>query len=198
MRCERAERWISDDLDGMLNVGRRKKLAAHLASCPDCRAYRRRLGILQDAARTASRADVPPEYWPEALRRLEARILAKPRPSRPFPVRIPAGRWAWAGAASLLAAAAAFFLLLAPARVPEEVLPLAFEDQWGALGRQLGDDSELTRTLSASIQSALDESLREVHGDVVPFLDGNAWFLEALSDEEVRLVNVELAKEIPN
>ncbi|MBM3293093.1 MAG: hypothetical protein FJY82_01070 [Candidatus Aminicenantes bacterium] len=199
MSCDRRRRRISDDLDGVLSPGRSKKLAAHLALCLDCRAYRRGLEALQAAVRSAPGPARSPEDGARAIGRLAAGIREESGRAkvRALPVSRRIRPWAWAGAASLLAAGTFLFLHLRPAGVTEAVLPDAFEDPWISLAGRL-DDADVARTFAASLQSALNESLREIQGEVVPFLDRQALFLEDLSDEEVRLVNQELAREIPD
>jgi hypothetical protein len=200
MRCKKIKRWISDDLDGALKPGRKKRLAEHLASCPACQTYKRGLEALQAAVQNAAGPAPSLEYWPNALGRLAERIREAPGPERvrPAPALFPHVRWALAGAASLLVAAAVLYFALTPARVEREALPAGFEEGWSALNRELSDNPELARAFAFSLRSALNEPLREIQGEVVPLIDGHALFLEDLSDEEVLLLNAELAKEISN
>ncbi|MBM3311653.1 MAG: zf-HC2 domain-containing protein [Candidatus Aminicenantes bacterium] len=198
MGCKRYKRWVSDDMDGALTLRRRAKLLGHLSDCPDCRGYHRRTEAIQSAARKVLGPDVSPDYWPESFGRIAAKVRAEAAsrraPSRRAFLRSPG--WAWAGAASLLAAGVGLFLLLSPARVGEAIHPLAFEDPWASLEGPLFEDAEAAQAVASSLQSALAESLREFGGEVAPLLDGEALFLEDLTDEEVLLVNAELAKEI--
>jgi predicted anti-sigma-YlaC factor YlaD len=39
MRCSKAQRWVSQGLDGMLSPEREARLDQHLAACEACRAY---------------------------------------------------------------------------------------------------------------------------------------------------------------
>jgi hypothetical protein len=181
-----------------LSPRRREKLLAHLAACPGCRDDRHRAEAVQSAARKVPGPALSPDYWPASFGRIAARVRAeaasKPAPSpRSF---LPGPGWAWAGAASLLAAGVGLFLLLSPARVGEDIHLSAFEDPWASLDGRFDEDSQAAQAVATSVQSALAESLREFGGEVVPLLDGQALFLEDLTDEEVLLVNAELAKEI--
>jgi predicted anti-sigma-YlaC factor YlaD len=46
MRCEQAQRWISRDLDGILEESLKGRLAEHLAECGACREYAEGLATL--------------------------------------------------------------------------------------------------------------------------------------------------------
>jgi len=39
MRCRKAKKWISASLDGELDGARNQAVQAHLAACPECRAF---------------------------------------------------------------------------------------------------------------------------------------------------------------
>lgn len=198
MRCEKSKRWISDGLDGALVPVREKKLDAHLAVCPVCRSYRRGLDALQGEAKRAARLVQAAEYGQSGLDRLAEMIKATPGPVRKTPAFSPRGRWAWAGAASLLAAGGILYLTLAPSRTAPESFPASFEEGWSRIDVRLEENPDLAREFASSLQTSLREPLREARSEVLPLLDRHVLFLEDLSDEEVRLLNAELAKEIAN
>src|SRR4030067_2417460 len=75
MKCEKIERWISDDLDGALMPGKRPRLEAHLSACPACREYRKKARRIQ----AASVRLAEPEVSPESLEALSAEIRRKLR-----------------------------------------------------------------------------------------------------------------------
>ena len=87
--CERAERLLSDELDGMLAEPGPRRLAAHLANCDRCVEHERRLWQARDQlvvsfeqARTGAE-----EPGPEvaALPNAELRLVEVPAPSEPEP-----------------------------------------------------------------------------------------------------------------
>ncbi|RMG86217.1 MAG: zf-HC2 domain-containing protein [Candidatus Dadabacteria bacterium] len=64
MTCREASRWISQELDASLPMGRRIALRIHVGLCGACRAYRRDLRALAGWLREhAGRV----EEWEEAL-----------------------------------------------------------------------------------------------------------------------------------
>jgi anti-sigma factor RsiW len=101
MTCDRAERWILLDQSGELPARRGRKLAAHLAGCARCRAFREALGTLSAAGALALRDAAP---GAAALARIREAAAAAQAESG-------FGRWRLP-AYSVLACAAALALLL--------------------------------------------------------------------------------------
>lgn len=75
--CDRVRAQISLELDGELSQFERAMLAAHLARCPDCRAYEAEVTAFTRALRAAP------------LERVETRVVVR-RPRRVAAVRLPA------------------------------------------------------------------------------------------------------------
>jgi len=202
MRCKKSERMISDRLGGTLSGARARRLEAHLAGCPACRAALKRQERLQGAARTISAPVRPPEYWEQSLARLRARLEAEAARPAPAPARLPrrafafapGPRWAWAGAASMLAVVAGLYLLVFRGGAPIEPNPLAFEDSYGTIAERIGEDVDLQKEIDSSLQTTLGEHVAGVDSEVHNLIYRPADFLESLSDEEVQALSAELTR----
>ena len=91
--CERAERLLSDELDGALADPGPRRLTAHLANCERCVEHERRLWQARDqlvvsfeAARAPEPAPEPVEVPdPEPPRLVEVPAPAEPEPAEPEP-----------------------------------------------------------------------------------------------------------------
>ena len=99
--CERAERLLSDELDGALDDPGPRRLAAHLANCDRCVEHERRLWLARDqlvlsfeearapapAPEIADEPDPEPVEVPdpEPLRLVEVPAPAEPAPAEPEP-----------------------------------------------------------------------------------------------------------------
>ena len=92
--CERAERLLSDELDGVLQDPGPRRLAAHLANCDRCVEHERRLWQARDqlvVAFEAARAPEPqvaeePDPEPVEAPDPELRLVEVPAPEVPAPV----------------------------------------------------------------------------------------------------------------
>ncbi len=199
MRCKKSERMISDRLGGILSEARAGRLDAHLAGCPSCRASLRRQEKLQGAAKAISMPVLGPDYWEQSLVRLRAKLETS---AAPAPVRLPrrapgfvfSRHWAWAGAASMLAVVAGIYLLTFRGGTPAEFVPLAFEDNYGAITERIGEDTDMQKDLEASFQTILGEHVSGVDSEVYHLLYRPTDFLESLSDEEVQALGAEVAR----
>lgn len=77
MNCWRAQRWLSEELDGALKSRRARALAEHLERCPACRAFRERCLLLRSMAREAVPApNLSAEaMWAEVRRAIRAESI---------------------------------------------------------------------------------------------------------------------------
>jgi hypothetical protein len=92
--CERAERLLSDELDGVLTDPGPRRLAAHLANCERCVEHERRLWQARDqlvAGFETARAPDPapaadePDHEPAEVPDPELRLVEVPAPEVPAP-----------------------------------------------------------------------------------------------------------------
>jgi hypothetical protein len=197
MRCKRIERRISDRLGGTLTEAKARRLDAHLADCPACRAVLRRQERLQGEARALAAPERSRAYWEDSISRLQAKLEAAPapRPARGWTrAFVPSPRWAWAEGVTTFAVAAGLFFLVLRGGAPVEFQTLAFEDAYGTLAEQIGDSPDLQSNLDASLQSMIGEHTADLDGEVHHLLYGHSEFLDSLSDEEVQVLDAELSR----
>jgi anti-sigma factor RsiW len=188
MRCDKAERYISDGLDGVLEGARAKRLEAHLAACPSCRARKASLERLQTVARTAAPATPNPERLARSLARLKAGIQEQAA-SKPFPYRHLGLRWIPAGAAAtlLVAAAGLYLVFLRPAPAVDFV-PYAYSEAGSGLVLSLEGDEELAAAVDVAIGDALIENGASATLAGLPLEADAGRFIDSLTDEEVLLL----------
>jgi len=195
MRCRKAERLLSDDLDGALGPGRRARLEAHLQSCPACRAYRDGLARIGEAVRPS--AERPSEYWAGFERRLEARLdldrAGRVAVAEPF-----SGRRRLAGAAAgasvLAVLAVVWFAFLRPEPVALAVW-LPPDDPFASLYLEFEADPELAGAVDREIRASIDEIAPALDEDVAALLAADPLFWEGLSEEELGAIADGLERE---
>jgi hypothetical protein len=197
MKCEKIERWISDDLDGALMPGKRPRLEAHLSACPACREYRKKARRIQAASVRLEE----PEVSPESLEALSAEIRRKLRLERPGER---AGRsltliWRWVRLAgpAVLALVLGVVILRGRGEAPQDDV-FSLEGCFDRVAREIAGDDDLAAGFSRFISESLVEE-REASlpsGDV--YIWNEPYFWECLGDDELRLVEEEIKKEIPS
>ncbi len=94
---------LSAYLDGELPVGERAEVAAHLATCSQCRSVLAEMEALDKRARELP-LDAPPGYFDTLPRRVRDRIegLSPTRRTAPARTRRRLPAWTWAAAAALI------------------------------------------------------------------------------------------------
>ena len=203
MRCEKTKRLISEDLDGRLPERKRSRLEAHLGICPDCRVYRAGLETIQGRSRRTAAEGPGPEYFAASLGRLRAALAAEaagaatsPRSGRRAPHFVPQGRWAWAGAGSLLLAAGVVFFAVSRTRSPQELFSMAFDEPLASFEHRIADSPDVASDFDKAVRTSLGESVRVRHMGVEPLLADHALMVENLSDEEVLDLQAHLQSEL--
>jgi anti-sigma factor RsiW len=194
MRCGTARQRLSDDIDGALSPARKVRLEAHLASCPDCRAYRDDLVRLQ--AEVLPPADRTPEDWAGFDQRLE-RKLAATEAGRGA-VGVPFGyrrsrAWAAAGVLVIAGAAIWFALLHRASPVMEAWMPAG--DALAPLLQEAEADPQLENALDREIVASIEDMTLFPDADVTALSASDPLFWEGLSEDELASIAEELAKD---
>ena len=195
MRCRKAERLISGSLDSRLSAGSARDLEAHLVDCPSCRSYRAGLDLIQKGAAVRGETPVPSGYWDELSARVRARL--EPASAGVHPCRFPHRGWRWAWLA-VPAAAAGFLIFLQVIRPdPFSVMDLINQEgRLAAASLAVLADPELAGELDDLVLAAIQEETGFLSLDELPPLADDPGFWEGLTDEEVRLIDGEIAKEL--
>lgn len=195
MRCHDYEKWISDCLDGVLGEDQKALLDLHLTECPSCRAYGKRLSRIQQEAGRLRNARVAPSYWEElssaVRRRLEAPEQGR---SQGRPVR---WNWRWAWGAAVLFLAVVSGLLLRPRPAPSfgpDVF--TFEACLGRLAQEIGGDDELAGNFNLLLLNSLHKDLSSAMLEENPVFSEDALFWEGLSEEEWKVLEEEIDREL--
>lgn len=195
MKCDEIERWVSDDLDGALTPKYKESLESHLSACPACREYRRQIRRIQ----AESIRLVGPEVSPEHLEALSAGIMGKLRLERQGKE---AGRalpliWRWARLAAPAVLALALGLLLLRGRGEElQDDMFSFEGCFNRIDREIAGDAEVAAVFSCFVTESLAEEEDSLFASEDPNIWNEPYFWEGLSDDELKLIEEEVKKEI--
>ncbi len=186
MRCRKAERLLSDGLDGTLGPGPAARLEAHTRSCPACRAYRDGLARIGEAVGPPE--ERPSGYWAGFERRLEAR-LDREGGAGPSAVGAPfSGRrrlaWAAAGASALAVLAAVWFAWIRPEPAAQAAW-LPGVDPFAPLYLEIEADPELAGAVDREISASIDEFAPALDADAAALLSADPLFWGGLSEEEL-------------
>lgn len=175
MKCEQAQKLISDRLDGKLGWWGRKRLDRHLTACEVCRDYLLSQEIIQREALKIGEADYPPEWWRQFEQALKEKIIQS-TPAEEV-IGVPSGlveinkttdkkRRSWAfkpyalrAVSLLVVVGGVLFLIIYIGRSKNEELPLplvlSYEDSYFNLSQILAEDEEAASNLARSLEEAI-------------------------------------------
>ena len=195
MKCEKIERWISDDLDASLAPGKRQKLETHLKACSACREYRRQVRRLQAESEGLEGLQASPERLGVLAAEIMRQLRLERQPERAGSAFRLTWRWAGLAVPAVLALALGVILWRGRGEAPQDDI-FTLEGCFDRVAREIAGDAEL----AASFNRFLTESLVEEGDPFLPSDDIYIWnepyFWESLSDDELRLVEEEVKKEI--
>ncbi len=78
MRCAKARKMINDQIDQLLSPEKKKALASHLDSCPECRRLAGDLAAIVEKAKGLSTVEPSPETWARIVQGLRRAGGEKP------------------------------------------------------------------------------------------------------------------------
>ena len=201
MRCKKAEKWISDGIDGRLSDKKRVNLESHLAACASCRAYREGLQDIQKESQSLCRPQPAPEYWQDSISRLKAGLQAgKGAGIKVQEIRSPSflfqRKWAWAGAAALLVGAFGLYIILSSPKARPEIAAFSFEDAAKRIDQEIAGSPEFEKDLNSMIQDSIYENIGDLMETANPFRFENPLFLESLNEEELQALDSAIKVEL--
>ena len=167
MRCKKANRLLSEKLDGMLSPRENAALAKHLDQCPACR--RRLTDYMQLDAALADLEKEPPAA-------LQQNIMAEIAANQPQWAPRQPRRFLWGPGTAVAAAAAVLLLLLGSGKL---MLPAGNETAVASGGQDsaAGDEATLQDAGGEALQSATaapDQPSPDLkQGSVLPELSGS-------------------------
>jgi predicted anti-sigma-YlaC factor YlaD len=195
MRCRKAEKLLSDDLDGALGRVGKARLETHIRSCPDCRAYRDGLVRLREAVGPPEERSA--EYWVGFERRLEARLDREPAGRSPAAAPSPRRRvlaWTAAGSTVLLVLAAVWYAFLRTEAVGPAVWTPS-GDPLASLYLEIEADPELALAVDIEIRASIDEIAPALDAEALVFRAADPLFWDGLSEEELGAIAAGLEEE---
>jgi len=182
MKCEQAQKLISDRLDGKLSRWKETRLARHLTTCELCRDYLKAQEVIQRETLKIEEVDCPPEWWRQFEQALQEKLVHGTREEKAISVlsaNISAsikedennnkrGRFwtfkthAWQAASLLVVVVAVtLFLILFIRQDKKEGIPfpltLSYEDSYFNLSQILADDEEAASDFASSLEETILE-----------------------------------------
>jgi hypothetical protein len=199
MRCKKAEKWISDWMDGVLSARREGILRSHLARCRSCSEYARQVRLLKEETE-ALYAGAAGAFDGEAFSaRLRSNLVRQKRGEGKISSSPGKPAWRWAAAATSLLLLLSIQLLFPPSRYEEtwaNLYPNSYEGTLSEITRELQLDRGLEDVFNSLILTSIEE---ELDGEEMDYYGGYPWrslLMEELSEEDLKWLEKELKKDI--
>jgi hypothetical protein len=199
MKCSKAEKWISDRVDGALPAGREGLLQSHLSTCPSCRDHARQiLRLVEEVG-----ALYPDEAGIFDGKDFSSRLRNKLSLSESSEPKVfQTGRrqvWRWAAASASLLLILGLQLLFktdSSADMWANLYPYSYESTLSEISWEIQQDRRLEDIFNSLILASIEEELDEDEVDIYGGYIGGSFLLEDLSDEDLKILEEELKKDI--
>lgn len=197
MKCKSVEKWISDSLDKDISERKKSLIEKHLTRCPDCRAFRENILVLEKEIRTIDIVEVSQDYKKQFSSRLKSRILSLEEKDKKIALPFFKQRWILASSAFVLAAIlVSVFLLILPERGQEmEFYAFSFGDAVEEIYIEIGDDLELERAFNSQILASINDLLSPSAWTEQQRTNDDLFLWEDLTDEELEFLESAIKKE---
>ncbi|MGD2294642.1 MAG: zf-HC2 domain-containing protein [Candidatus Aminicenantes bacterium] len=198
MNCKKAEKKISDLLDGRLMGRDKDRLEKHMALCSSCLSYKQQQEILRAEVRAMEKIRLSAEYAQDFSSRLKRQLLSlKPKSDRKDFMLLD---WKWVSAAAgflLVVFLILYFTVFQSQTLPkEESFVLSFEEVLGEIHGEIGSDEELEELFNSLIMASIKETMEELERDKNVFLLEDPFFRRNLTEEELKILDSEIKKDI--
>jgi hypothetical protein len=196
MRCRTIEKWLSDRIDGELSKEQEGLLEDHLERCASCRSYAASIAKLQDEAVNIKDPEISPSFWEGFASKLQASLKSFPQEKkerRPFGL---GWNWVWSGAALFAVVVIGLYLLFFQSQPSQEIYVFSLENSLTRIYQTIGDDTELEELFNSVIMASIGESLEDSEWKERPDFLENLLLWEDLSEEEMKLLESEIKKDV--
>lgn len=195
MSCNKNEKKISDLLDGRLSDKQKSILENHISRCPECREYKNQLIMVNSKVKEIEKQIIPKDYEREFSIRLKNRLLNEQQRKH----RLPGfEKWAYGGAGFIIVLfLVLYFVVFQPATIQtEEFYVLSFEDALGGLLGEISDDVELEELFNTIILASLDEAIKELDEETIPFILENPLYWNDFNEEDLKILESKIKLEL--
>lgn len=199
MNCAKAEKWISDWVDRALPPGKEKMLLAHLSVCSACRLYSEQASFLSREAQNLYADAVPSGIEDVLAAKLKDSLIGKSAEEQAGQKAGLQSAWRWAAALSALVLILGLHGLLEPERaliLGPDFYNSSYESVLFEITWEIEEDARLAEIFNAMILNSIED---ELGGGVLNDMGGyreNPLFLNDFTEEELKLLEDELKKDI--
>jgi hypothetical protein len=197
MNCHKAEKKISDLLDGRLSERNKGSIEEHLNRCPVCLNYKKHLEVLRSEVKKMERPQITLKDTQDFSFRLKRKLQTESRKSRTW-VRRPLNRgWAW-GSIGLLVVV--FVILYFAVKIPpsapiEEYFMLSFEDTLSEIYGEIDSDKNLEDLFNSLILVSIDKAMEDLDWDTDDFILMNPLYRDDITEDELKRIEEGIKKD---
>lgn len=196
MRCKKFEKWLSDRIDGELSKEKETLLKDHLERCASCRSYAESLEKLHEEAVNIKDAEISPAFWEGFASKLVANLKSFRQERKERRPLVLGWKWVLSGAALLAAVVIGGYLLFFQSQPPQEMYVFSFENSLARIYQEIGDDAKLEELFNSVIMESIGESLEDSGWREHTDFSKNFLLWEDLSEEEMKLLESEIKKDV--
>lgn len=197
MKCQQIERWLSDSIDGAISKKEKAIIEAHIETCPDCRAFRNQIEIINEETKNLNVPEVSPAQSREFVLRLRSALIEIGEEKNKGVLHVFRNKWVFVPASVIIIS---LFILIFVFYEKgdfqyEEFSVFSFGNAVEEIYQEMGSDLVLQQAFNSLVSASINEMLITANWDETLNLEDDLFLWEEFSEEELGNLEPEIKKD---
>lgn len=197
MKCVRIQQWVSDMIDGEMSKEIKKKIDAHLDTCPACRAFQDQIVRINEEMRSLDVPELSPTQSLEFTTRLRSTISKLGEKRENGILHLFRRKWVFVPASVIMISLFILIFVFYDRRdfQDEEFYVFSFGNAVEEIYQDIGSDLVLQQAFNSLVSASISEMLIAADWDETMNLEDDLLLWEEFSEEELGNLEPEIKKD---
>ncbi|UCE41997.1 MAG: zf-HC2 domain-containing protein [Candidatus Aminicenantes bacterium] len=197
MKCRQIEQWLSDSVDGAISEKKKAIIESHITTCPACLAFQDQIEKINEEARNLDALEMSPAQSREFSSRLKSALIEMEEGQSQGVLHAFRNKWVFVPASLIMIS---LFILIFVFYEKgdfqdEEFYVFSFGNAVEEINRDMGNDLILQEAFHSLVSASINEMLITADWDEMLIWEGEFFFWEEFSEEELGNLEPEIKKD---
>ena len=197
MKCQQIEQWLSDSLGGVISEKKKAVIEAHIATCPDCQAFRDQIERIDEEAKNLDAPSVSPVQGLEFPSRLRSTLIEMEEGQNKGVFHVFRNKWVFVPASVIMIFLFVLIFVFYEKGdfQDEEYYVFSFGNAVEEIYRDMGSDLALHEAFHSLVSASINEMLITTDWDEMLSWEDGLLLWEEISEEELGHLEPEKKKD---